>query len=368
MKKKVLFVMPNLAGGGAEKVLVNILNNIDYEKFDISLFVFQKNGVYIKEVNKRVKLNFLTEKFHSNNANTIIGKLLKYAPKLIYKLYIKGTYDVEVAFMEGGATNLIANSTNVRSKKIAWVHADLHKFHWTEDLYRTNEEGKCYDKFDNLVFVSKDAKDAFSELFKNNEVNKHIIFNPIVTEEILKKSEEFKVEYNEFTVVSVGRLSVEKGYDSLIKAHSTLVKQYPHKLVILGEGNERSNLEKLIDKLGVSKSVELRGFMNNPYPYVKQADLFVCSSRSEGYPLVVAEALVLGKAVIATDVTGPREILQNGEYGLLCESSKEGLEVALHYIFENRNKLDYYEEKSKTAKNNFNYKAIISTIEELISL
>ncbi|HEY5587613.1 MAG TPA: glycosyltransferase [Candidatus Paceibacterota bacterium] len=368
MKKKILFVMPNLAGGGAEKVLVNILNNIDYQNFDITLFLFQKYGIYIKQVNKNVKLKYITEKFHTNFVNTIICKLLKYAPKVIYKLFIKETYDVEIAFMEGGSTNIIANSTNKESKKIAWIHADLHKFHWTENLYRHNEECKCYEKFNDLVFVSKDAKDAFNELFKNNKVNKHIIFNPIVTDEILKKSEEFRVRYNEFTVVSVGRLSLEKGYDRLIKAHSTLVKQYPHKLVILGEGKERSNLEKLIGKLGVGKSVELKGFMNNPYPYIKEADLFVCSSRSEGYPLVVAEALVLGKPVIATDVTGPREILQNGEYGFLCDSSKEGLEAALRYLFENRHKLDYYKEKSKMAKNNFNYKAIINKIEGLISL
>lgn len=364
--KKILFVMPNLRGGGAEKVLIDVLRNIDKSKFDITLLLFNKGEVYDDQIPKNINVKCINDimKFIPSR---IWGIIAKYYPRLFYKFIIKEEYDIEIAFMEGLATRFVANSNNKDSKKVAWVHIDLLKKHWTKNMFLKGKEEECYNEFNDLVFVSNDAKTAFNNLFKVNKPNKHVIYNPIISHEIEAKSREKNITFKEFTILSVGRLDYQKGYDRLIKVHKDLVKVYPHKLIILGEGPERGNLEKLIETFNVENSVELKGFIKNPYPYIKAADLFICSSRQEGYSLVVAESMVLEKPIISTNITGPREVLNDGEYGSLCRNSEDGIKETLKEVLENRKLLDVYKEKSIKGKKSLDYKSIINDIEKLLS-
>lgn len=363
--KKILFVMPNLCGGGAEKVLIDILRYIDKKKFDITLLLFNMGEVYDDEIPKEVSVKCIKDvtKFIPD---IIWTGLAKYFPKLFYKLIIKEKYDTEIAFMEGLATRFVGGSNNSNSKKIAWIHIDLLKKHWTKDIFLEGKEEECYNKFDDLVFVSNDAKLAFNNLFKENKSKKHVIYNPIITHEIEEKSNEYDVNFDDFTAVSVGRLDYQKGYDRLIKAHADLVNLYPHKLVILGEGSERENLETLIKDLNVEGSVKLKGFIKNPHPYIKSSDLFISSSRSEGYPLVVCESMILEKPIVATNITGPREILCEGKYGILCDDSEEGIKEALKEVLENKNLMHIYKQKSIQGKKSLDYKDVINDIEMLL--
>ena len=363
--KKVLFVMPNLAGGGAEKVLVDILNNLDCKKFDITLFLFKKEGVHIDKINKNIKLISIKDKFKLVPGR-ILYKVFEKNPKLFYKLMIKDSYDTEVAFMEGIATKFIGASKNKNSKKIAWIHIDLFSQHWTNYLFNDKEEENVYSKFNELIFVSNDSKIGFEKLFTTNNVYKKVIYNPIIDEEIIKKSEELTIKYYEFTLTSVGRLSSQKGYDRLIKAHAKLVNKYPHKLVIIGEGKERLLLENMIKELGVDRTVELKGFVNNPYPYIKATDVFVSSSRTEGCPLVIGEAIALEKCIIATKICGPIELLENGKYGLICDNDEEGILTSLETILKDKELVRKYELLSKERKEFLNYRKIIKQIEEIL--
>ena len=363
---KILFVMPNLRGGGAEKVLINILKNMDKRKFDITLLLFNMGEVYDEEIPKEVNIKCIKD-IMGPIPYIIWTRLAKYFPKLFYKLVIKDKYDTEIAFMEGLATRFVAYSNNTNSKKIAWIHIDLLRKHWTKDMFLKDKEEEAYSKFNDLVFVSNDAKVSFNSLFKENKSKKHIIYNPIITNEIKLKSNEENIKFRDFTIVSVGRLDYQKGYDRLIKVHADLVNMYPHKLVILGEGPEREKLEMLVEELNVKNTVELKGFIKNPYPYIKSADLFISSSRSEGYPLVICESMILEKPILATNITGPREILNEGKYGILCDDSENGIKDKLQQILENKQLISMYKEKSIQGKKSLDYKSIISEIEKLLA-
>lgn len=365
--KKIAFIMPDLRGGGAEKVLIDILRNIDKVKFKITLILLEKEGVYVQKIPSGIEVIEARSKL-GKIPKKIWIRWIKYSPKSFYRYIIKDKFDTEIAFMEGFATKLVANSSNNSSKKIAWIHTDLLNFHWTKKIYINNrEEENCYNLFEKIIFVSNDAKTSFKELFNENKTDKMVIYNPIIEHEIIEKSNQFNIEFNEFTLISVGRLIPVKGYDRLIKVHSELVKEYPHKLIILGEGKEKLKLEELITRLGVDSTVELKGFKKNPYPYIKKADLFISSSKMEGYPLVISEAIILEKAIIATNTTGPREILLNGEYGIICENSEEGIKDELKSILEDKTKIELLEKKSRERKKYFNYIKIIKEIENIIN-
>ncbi|MGL4656706.1 MAG: glycosyltransferase [Sarcina sp.] len=365
--KKVLIAMPDLRGAGAEKVLIDILNNINLEKFDVTLILFMRRGIHMDEIPSKVKVICMSDKLGTGLYKYWM-KMFYLAPRFFYKMFIKEKFDTEIAFMEGIPTKLIANSPNRDSKKIAWVHIDLEKLHWTKQFFKSYEEEEfCYDMFNEIEFVSKDSQLAFERLFSKNKSVKKVIYNPIISDEIECKAMLENIKNDIFTVISSGRLTKQKGYDRLLKAHKELVNQYPHKLVILGEGEERESLENLIKELKIQNSVELKGFIKNPYPYIKAADVFICSSRTEGFSLVVAEALVLKKPIISTEITGPKEVLNNGEFGLLCESSVEGIKNGLEKLLSDRSILDEYKKRSLKGKESLDYKKIIIEIEDAIN-
>lgn len=364
-EKKVMFFLEHLEGGGAEKVAVDVLNKIDKKKYNITLVLLFGMGVNIKNLDQEINVKTIVKKPFGRIGNKIVFNFMKYMPELFYKLFMPKESHIEVAFLEGFATKIISYSTNKESKKIAWVHTDLSQNRWTTYAYKRNEEISCYRKFDDVVFVSKDAYLGFDKVFNVDNINKHIVYNPIIIENIITKSKEREISYNEFTIVSVGRLVNIKGFDRLIKAHAKLVGRFPHSLVIIGEGEERRNLEQLVNTLGVNGSVDIMGFIENPYPYIKAANLFVSASKTEGYGVAVAEAILLEKPVMITNITGTLEILGDKENGVVCENSQEGIEKGLEYILQNKNLLQYYEKKSRERRSFFQYNTRINEIEEI---
>lgn len=365
MKKKIMIMIPTLGGGGAEKILVDVLNNIDLQNLDITLILLKKKGIYISKLRKDIKLKTI-----SKNNNIIIDKLqkilIKFCPKAFNFLFIREKYDIEVAYLEGLASNLVANSINKKSKKISWVHCDMSKYNWTKQYYYGNNQEKSYSKFDDIVFVSNKCKDGFIETFPNNKVDKHIIYNPIIDRDIIKKSLEHRVEFSKFTVVSVGSLSKVKGFDRLIRAFSEISKRNDINLNIIGEGAERVNLEALIDEHNLQNKVKLLGYLENPYPYIRSANLIVSSSYSEAYPTILLESIILEKAILATNVDGNNEVLDFGETGMLCESNIDGLVKGIENILSNKTIINLYEQRCLEKSKQLNYKKQIKKIESLL--
>lgn len=365
--RKILIAIDNLGGGGAEKVLLNLLKHLNKDKYQITLLLLFKEGVHLNEVPSHVEIRSVFGPT-SNLARRLIYKWVKYMPaERLYKKYVKDTFDIEIAFLEGTTTKIISGSTNPLSKKLAWVHTDLSNYHWTVHYYRGDEEEqRQYKKFNQIVFVSNDAQKGFEKALAIHE-NLTVIYNPIDAEEIIRKSNEELIVNNKLTVISVGRFIVQKGYDRLIKIHAQLINEgIDHDLVLIGEGEEKENLQQLAQQLEITNSVQFLGFQTNPYKFVKAADIYVSSSRAEGLPLVVAEALLLGKPVLSTRCSGPVELLENGKYGMIVENSETGLYEGLKQLLLNSDERKKYELLSAQRKSFFNINHIMAQIENLI--
>ena len=298
----------------------------------------------------------------------MIIKILRYFyckyPFLIKKLKNKN-YDIEIAFLEGYSTVLVANRKN-DSKKISWVHIDLEK----HKMISRKLERVSYHKMKQIICVSEDSKKSVLNLYPENKNKIEVIYNPIDKKNILEKSNEkidFNFENNKINVITVGRLNQQKGYDILLQSHNRLIKKgLDYNLIILGEGGEKSSLEKYIRENVLENNTQLLGFKENPYPYLKQADIFVSSSRYEGYPLVLCEAVCLGKPIIATNCTGPKEILENGKYGLMAEVENiEDLTEKMKELILDEKLRKKYSELSKERAKMFDIKKTLEEIESL---
>lgn len=330
-KKHILFFIESLSGGGAERVLVTMLKHFDYVKYDITLLTLVDDGVLRDEI-MEFPIRYMTVIRPSNKPWLKILNKIKY--KLIYHwlptklvnrwIIPQNNVDVYVAFAEGFATKLISYSFQ---KKITWVHIDLKSYPWTlhEHIYRNlQDERNTYNKYNKVICVSKSVEEVMRDYYKLS--NTCTIYNPIDIENIRNKAElDVDVENSSsFKIVSVGRLVPQKGYDKLIPVIAELRKEgYDINLYIIGEGSERNKLEQLISICNLSESVHLLGFLKNPFPVLKKMDLFVCSSRAEGFSLVIAEAMVLGLPVVSMNCAGPNELLDGGKYGLLCDNYRQ---------------------------------------------
>ena len=195
-------------------------------------------------------------------------------------------------------------------------------------------------------------------------------YNPIDEDDIKKRANE-KInilDSSAIKFITIGRLVEQKGYDRLIRVIKRLKEEYDgvFQLLILGDGEKKKQLGEYIKENKLTNIVKLQGFVKNPYPYLKNSDLFICSSRAEGYSLVIAESLILNVPVISTKCSGPNELLDFGKYGMLVENDEDSLYLGLKNIIDDRNKLKELKKKSQKRSEIFNYKKTIERIEKKI--
>ena len=361
---KILFVIPGLSGGGAEKVLRNLVNNMDQTKFDIT----------VQTIDQEEPEKYLAPGIHYkaiNRCRTGFGKKLfslwfRFCAemKLAYRLFIRDDYDIEVAYLETIATKLIAQSTNQHTAKIAWVHCDLSK---KEGMDAAAEKlRKQYKRFDKVVCVSEGVRQGFVKQIGADYETK-VIYNVVDEEEIFQKAGETAdagIIGDDIQLLAVGRLSREKDFGHLIDTCSRLRKNgIRFRLAILGEGPERLKLEQQIREQGLQEIVEMKGFCANPYPYIKKADIIVCSSLYEGLSTVVLESLILGKAIVTTPCSGMTELLGDSEYGIIAEDGPDGLYDSLLGMLQSAELRGYYAEKAALRGSAFYKQTILKETE-----
>lgn len=377
---KIIFFIETLGGGGAEKVLLDIVKSLDKNKYDITVKTIVDNGVYDNEIKKYCKYDSFL-KFKDFNKG-IISRLIYYIKyylihnlnyRTIYKILFKENFDIEIAFVEGYATKVIGNSCNKESKKIAWVHVDPIERDYADKYFNSIKDHiRCYKTFNKIVCVSESVKLSVEKKYGINDDSIITQYNPIDVNNI-KEMALVNLDFNKkqkLRLISIGRLVNQKGYDRLIRVINKLRYEIKDdfELLILGDGECRSELEEYISSQKLNEIVRLIGFVENPYNYIASSDLFICSSRAEGFSLVIAEALVLGVPVISTKCSGPNELLNFGEYGMLVNNNEEELYLGLKNIISNSSLLEELKKKAIKRASSFNYIETINQIENNILL
>ena len=358
----------DLAGGGAEKVLVNLVNNMDSNKFDITVMTLFSGGVNEQFLKSHIKL---TSCFHKTfPANSYIFKL--FSPERLYKKFIKEKYDMIISYLEGPTARIVSGCTNLNTKLVSWIHVEQHTKAQLSSSFRSfSEAEKCYNKYDMTVCVSEYVKRDFSDIL-NFKKPIQVLYNTNETNQILEKSNE-KIDDYVFdksckTIVAVGTLKKSKGFDRLIRVHKRLLdNSIDNKVIILGRGSEKDNLLNFINEYGVNKSCKLLGYNTNPYKYIKKSDIFVCTSFAEGFSTAATEALILGTPVVTVEVSGMKEMLgENNEYGIVTENNEDALYEVIKKMLTTPNLLEAYAAKAKERGKAFSTEKTVKAVEEML--
>ncbi|MCW3160408.1 glycosyltransferase [Chryseobacterium oryctis] len=374
-KIKVLFRHRSMEMGGVEKVILSMLNHLNPEKFEMTLCLNLNQGELRNEIPKHVRKVYLTEGKEDFSNNSIIQKLqlakrkikLEKAeknPKIADKI-LQDKYDVEIA-PTYAAYSSVLNSSNKNSKKIAWLHSDL-----TQEGFKPYREKifKNMQQFDYIIYGSQQCKDVLDKNYPELKLPPgKVVLNAIPIDELKLKAKAFKPDFDSIpTFVSVGRLHYRKGYRTLLETHKRLIDDgFIHQIIVIGDGEDYNLLAARIKELDLQDSFKLLGTQMNPYPYVKNADFYIMPSESEGWPLIIAETLILQKPIIATNVGGIPEMIKNNKTGYLTEYSEEGLYKAMKEFLSNKNLVKEIQNNLIDIEKEFDNQKIFDAVEEII--
>lgn len=366
--KKLLFLIRDLGHGGAEKVLVNLVNHMDRDKFDITVMTLFDEGVNKQFLAPHIKYKTCFKKSFPGNSHFL--KL--FSPAFLHKHFIKETYDIEIAYLEGPSARIISGYKNQNIKLISWIHCTQKTEKDISVGFRSfNEVKKAYKNFNKVIFVSESAEKTFKTLIPN--VDSNVLYNTNDSEKILallNNAVEHSFNDNQFNIILTGKIVPVKGFDRQIRIHTKLIADgYPVHTYILGEGSDsyKSDLIKLINDNNISDSFTFLGYQTNPYKYVSKADLFVCSSHSEGFSTAATEALIVGTPVCTVEVAGMKEMLgENNEYGIVTENSEEALYEGIKSLLDNPDLLKHYKEKAIERGKFFSTEKTVKAVEDML--
>ena len=344
MKKKILFMAPSLSIGGAERVLVNLLKEVNFAKYDITLCLYSNAGVYFSEIPQDIKLiSIFNNHFFSRLFSYLNRKGFACFIKFFVKRAIIEDYDVGICFSDGLLTDVLLMAEKRFKKTLTWVHSCYMSQETLRKVYTPRKvmelKRNRYGKLTGVVFVSKNSQKEFEQLF-GRYPNEYCVYNLFDFKGIAAKAEE-KVEIKNnaaINFVAIGRLVKVKAYDKLIEAAKILSERGLDFCVsILGDGPQRKFIESKIQEYGLEDKVRLLGFKSNPYPYLKQSDVLVLTSSSEALPTVLVEAMYFSKPIVATKCSGCMEITDEGKYALLTEHTAEDIADKMELVIRDKN-------------------------------
>lgn len=354
MKKKVLFIIWSFtAGGGAERILSNIVNNLNVDKYEIDIleivnFDIKKENIHdniniLNPILKYSNCNIFSRKI-SNLKSKILYYILDKKPSIIRNKFIKKYYDIEISFNYLYPTFLLSNDPSV--KKIAWIHSSI------EDLdYRSIEDKKVktkiynkyklqkkhLDKIDKIITISDRTFKSVNTVYPEYKQKNEKIYNGYNFEEILFKSkEEIRVYNSKNKIVTVSKIDRRKNIGLLVEAAKILNERNLDFIIdIIGEGEETNNIKRLIKEYGLQEKIKMHGFKENPYPFMKNADVYCLTSYVEGFPTVLVESMICGCPFVSTKVAGLDELNPNEKCGISVDWNAKSLANALEQLLTN---------------------------------
>lgn len=370
MKRQLLFIMGTLENGGGERSLINLLQLIDYNKYDVDLVLFKERGIFLKQVPKEVNILEGLDELHFmyNDSikeafsfkwlrmsfvhviGTIISKIMSksgfhkgqyrwihFYKKIIPELNKK--YDIAVSYLEGETTFYLVDKV-IAKKKIAWVHTNYSKINSDLDM-----DLEYFKKVDKIVSISKGCVDVLKSLFPSI-ADKFLCLPNLTSSKTIRVMAEQFVPH-EFSkadcirIVSIGRLIELKGFDIALEAAKILKENnISFKWFVIGEGILKEELEIIRKKYQLEKCFEFLGIRENPYPYIKNADIIVQPSRYEGKSMVLDEAKILYKPIVVTNYDTVHDQINKNE-GIIVNIDAYDLAQGIRKMLHMKN--DYIE-------------------------
>jgi glycosyltransferase involved in cell wall biosynthesis len=315
---------PSVGWGGAERTMLKLAGGISSRGYKVDLVLVRTNGAFFSEVPKHVRIINLKSSRALVSLPALIAYLRREKPDILYSGLYTNIIALWAKRLARVSCRVIVSERAVLSSHVKMDSSD-YRVRLLPHLVR-----RFYGWADGIVAVSKGVADDLVIKYGIPEDKIHVIYNPVITPE-LRTLAEAPLNHSWFkpggppVILAVGHLSAQKDFTTLIKAFAMVKQVCEARLIILGDGKDRAQLKALIKNLGVEKNVQMPGFVANPYPYMKKASLFVLSSRWEGLPGVLIEALYCGAPLVATDCpSGPREVLADGKYGRLIPVGDSG--------------------------------------------
>lgn len=385
--KKILFMCINMNIGGTEKALLTMLNEMDRSKYEITLLMLEEYGGFLNQIPDGIKVMYLKEykalkKFINDPPQLlakeliknrkvigglsllviyIISKLMKDI-SIYYKYILRNVdtlneeYDIAIAY--AGPMDFISYFVinKIKSKKrVQWIHFDITKIG-----FNVNFANRIYDKFDKVFVVSNEGKDKLINFLPSLKDKTEVFFNIISCKMIEKMSYEgegFSDDFDGTRILTVGRLSKEKGQDLIIPVLKKLKENgYKVRWYCIGDGPEKKEYEKLVDELNIKDDFIFLGSKLNPYTYMKECNIYVQPSKHEGYCITLGEARCFNNPIVTTNFTGSNEQIVNENTGLVCEISEEGIYRAIKKLLDDK-------KLYKNIKDNLNNEIVDSTKE-----
>jgi glycosyltransferase involved in cell wall biosynthesis len=370
MKQNILFVINNLNCGGAEKALISLLETIDYSMYNVDLFLFKHEGLFLNKIPKQV--NLLEEPFGyryfdmsikeaitdcikkgkfeialsricagyifntEKNRARCEQRVWKYISRSLQR--INKTYDAAIGYLEKSPTFFCIDKVNANTR-IGFIHNDYDKLGMDPNI-----DMKYFSKLDHIVTVSEECASVLKQKFPTFEKKVEVMYNIVSPNMINNMSlEKVDMKHNGMKLVTVGRLTYQKGFEMAIEACKNLVTSgYKIKWYIIGEGEERAKLEKMIAENNLQEIFILLGIKENPYPFIREADIYVQPSRFEGKSIAVDEAKILHKPIVVTNFSTAKDQIHHRENGLIVGMNPQSIYEGIKELIDNkelRNKL-----------------------------
>ncbi|OBZ12320.1 glycosyltransferase [Bacillus sp. FJAT-26390] len=361
MKKNLLFVMPSLSAGGGERSLVNLLSQINYGEFNVDLFLLSHEGIFMDLLPEEVNVLPLNDSYSqftqpllssvrqligSGSAGLAYSRLMfsvtnhttkevgpreqggwKYLASSLNKINKK--YDAAIGFLEKTSIYFCVEKVDA-VKKIGWVHNDYDKL-GLDPAFDIN----YFDKLDHIVTVSQECASILKKRFPEQHHKVHVIHN-IVSPKVIKHlankdtADVYNRKEGEFVILSIGRLHEQKGFELAIQTGRRLVDNgWSFQWNIIGEGDEREKLTELIAANGLENHFKLLGLKPNPYPYIKQADIYAQTSKFEGKAIAIDEAKILSKPILVTNFSTAKDQIEDGIEGLIVDMNSEAVAAGI---------------------------------------